>query len=67
MIRSLLCWMRCLFGHHEYEEPEKIIISKYNWWYDKKCKICGVWKWDLWDNEEQRLKWENEHCEKVKR
>lgn len=55
MWQKIKCWL----GWHEWGEYHHICISKYNWWYDRKCMCCGKWDRDYWDDEEQKIKWES--------
>lgn len=39
----------------------KIKLSKYNWWYDERCELCGKWKKDWWNSQDEKIKWEKEN------
>ena len=63
--KIVIMWkkIKCLLSRHEHEWSEFYFIelSKYNWWYDRKCKTCGKWYRNYWRSDEERINWENEN------
>lgn len=66
--KIVIMWkkIKYLLGYHEHEWSEFYLIklSKYNWWYDRKCKTCGKWYRNYWQNDEERINWENKNIRK---